>query len=369
MKASTARLSLATALAPAAWGSTYAVTTQWLPPGKPLFTAAVRALPAGLALLAVSRRLPRGRWWWRVAILGTLNIGAFFALLFVTADRLPGGMAAVLGAIQPLIVAGLSPTLLGRRPTRLAYIAGLVGVIGVALVVLQSAKTPDPLGVAAGLGGAASMATGIVLGKRWGLPEGVGVLTFTGWQLFAGGLMLAPAALVLEGVPAQLNLTNFGGYAYLMLVNTLLAYALWFRGGAGLPSTSLSFLSLLSPITAALIGWAALHQSLSPLQLLGLTMALSSTVLGQLRAERRVGADFTRSMGIAPPATQEGIAPRPRYAARIRRRAQTRIFRATPERTSERTSEMPDATSRLTCEATSWPLPGPTSAPVSKPAC
>ncbi len=284
------RLTLATALAPLAWGSTYAVTSQWLPPGEPLLTAAVRALPAGLLLLALTRRLPTGAWWWRAAVLGTLNIGAFFALLFVAAYRLPGGMAAVLGAIQPLIVAGLSLPILGRRPSRLTLLAGLLGVGGVALVVLQAVARPDPLGVLAGLGGAAAMATGIVLGKRWGRPEGVSVLTFTGWQLTFGGLLLAPAALIIEGVPGHLTSTNIGGYLYLAAINTLLAYWLWFRGGAVLPPTALSFLSLLSPVGAAVIGWLALGQSLSPLQLFGLLLALGGTVLGQLRTTATTAA-------------------------------------------------------------------------------
>jgi drug/metabolite transporter (DMT)-like permease len=78
---------------PAVWGTTYIVTTELLPPGRPLLTAALRALPAGLLLLAVTRRLPHGDWWWRAAVLGTLNIGAFFALLFISAYRLPGGVA------------------------------------------------------------------------------------------------------------------------------------------------------------------------------------------------------------------------------------------------------------------------------------
>ena len=283
MQASRTRLALATAVAPLTWGSTYAVTTQWLPAGEPLFTAAVRALPAGLLILPATRSLPRGAvWWWRAAVLGTLNIGAFFALLFIAAYRLPGGMAAVLGAIQPLIVAGLSIPLLRQRPGRLTLLAGAIGVGGVGLVVLQAVARPDPIGIAAGLGGAAAMATGIVLGKRWGRPEGVSVIAFTGWQLTLGGLLLAPAALLLEGLPHHLTATNIGGYAYLAAINTLLAYWLWFRGTAALPSTSLSFLSLLSPVGAAVIGWIALGQQLSPLQLLGLTLALGSTVLGQL---------------------------------------------------------------------------------------
>lgn len=87
-----------TALAPISWGSTYAVATELLPPDRPLFTGVMRALPAGLLLTLLSRRLPKGEWWWKSAVLGALNIGAFFPLLFLAAYRLPGGVAAVLGS-------------------------------------------------------------------------------------------------------------------------------------------------------------------------------------------------------------------------------------------------------------------------------
>jgi probable blue pigment (indigoidine) exporter len=106
---------LLTPVTPAVWGTTYAVTTEFLPPGRPLLAGVLRALPAGLVLLALTRRLPTGIWWWRSAVLGFLNIGLFFALLFVSAYRLPGGMAAVLGAAQPLVVAGLTVLLLTER--------------------------------------------------------------------------------------------------------------------------------------------------------------------------------------------------------------------------------------------------------------
>lgn len=75
----------------------------------------IRALPAGLVLLAVTRRPPHGRWLWRSLLLGTFNIGALFALLFVAAYRLPGGVAATLTAVLPLLVAGLAFLLLGER--------------------------------------------------------------------------------------------------------------------------------------------------------------------------------------------------------------------------------------------------------------
>ena len=116
-------LILTTAIAPALWGTTYLVTTELLPPERPLLAAVVRALPAGLLLVAITRRLPQGIWWWRAFVLGALNIGAFFALLFVAAYRLPGGVAATVGALQPLLVAVLSTGLLGEKMTTRTTVA------------------------------------------------------------------------------------------------------------------------------------------------------------------------------------------------------------------------------------------------------
>jgi probable blue pigment (indigoidine) exporter len=272
-------LTALTAVAPVTWGTTYVVTTEWLPPDRPLLAATVRALPAGLLLVAAGRVLPRGAWWWKAAVLGTLNIGAFFALLFVAAYRLPGGVAAVLGAVQPLVVAALALPLLGQPLRVRTFVLGATGVAGVALVVLTDSARLDPLGVLAGLVATACMGTGVVLTKRWGRP--VPVLAFTGWQLAAGGLLLLPLALAVEGLPATVTPGQVGGFLYLAVVNTALAYVLWLRGIGLLPADRVSFLGLLSPVVAAAAGWVLLGQSLGPVQLAGVVLALGSVVVAQ----------------------------------------------------------------------------------------
>ncbi|MEU3498323.1 EamA family transporter [Kitasatospora cineracea] len=278
-----------TALAPAVWGTTYVVTTELLPPGHPMFAALLRALPAGLIALAVTRALPRGRWWGRAAVLGVLNIGLFLPLLFTAAERLPGGAAATLGAVQPMIVALLAVLVLRQRLSGRRLGWGLVGVVGVGLVVIGPSAALDAVGVAAGLGGAAVMALGVTLTKRWGRPEGVSPLALTGWQLTAGGLFLLPTTFLFEGAPPAVDGRAALGYLWLGLVGGLLTYALWFQGIGSLPVTNVAVLGLLSPLVAAVLGALLLDQTLGPVQLLGFALALASIVAGQL-PERRAGA-------------------------------------------------------------------------------
>ncbi|MGQ4334428.1 EamA family transporter, partial [Streptomyces hayashii] len=297
---------LLTALAPVSWGTTYAVTTEFLPADRPLFTGLMRALPAGLLLLALGRVLPRGVWWGKAAILGALNIGAFFPLLFLSAYRLPGGMAAVVGSVGPLFVVGLSALLLGQRPTARNLVTGVVAASGVSLVVLKAAGALDGLGVLAALASTASMSAGTVLTKTWGRPDGVGPLALAGWQLTAGGLLIAPLAFLVEGPPPALDGRAVGGYLYLALANTAVSYWLWFRGIGRLSATQVTFLAPLSPLTAAVVGWAALGQGLTPVQLAGMALAFGATVAGQLgaggsRAGRRT-ADTADTSPRTPPA-------------------------------------------------------------------
>lgn len=274
---------LLTALAPVMWGTTYIVTTEFLPADRPFLTAMLRALPAGLLLVLLSRRLPRGSWWWRSAVIGTLNIAAFFALLFIATYRLPGGVAAVAAAVGPLATAGATLLILHQKVRLRTWLLGLTGVAGVAMVVLSAEARLDLVGALAGVGGSVSMAIAVVLTKRWGMPAGAGPAALAGWQLTAGGLLLIPLAFAVEGAMPVFTTGNLFGYIYLGLVNTALGYWLWFRGIGRLSVVPLSFLGLLSPLTAATVGWIVLGETFTVWQTAGFAVALGATVAAQLQ--------------------------------------------------------------------------------------
>lgn len=285
---------LLTALAPAIWGSTYLVTTEALPAGYPVSLAVLRALPAGLVLLAITRTLPPLPWLGRVFALGALNFAVFWTLLFVAAYRLPGGVAATLGSLQALMVIALARGLLGTQVRLLAVFAAAAGVLGVALLLLGPDAALDPVGLAAGIGGAASMAAGTVLSRKWQPP--VPALTFTAWQLTAGGILLLPAALLLEPPLPALTAVNLAGLAWLGLIGAALTYWIWFRGVARIEPGAVSMLGMMSPVTAVVLGWVWLGEALSPIQTAGAAIVLGSVWLGQ-RANRPGSVGLSLRLG------------------------------------------------------------------------
>lgn len=258
-----------TSLAPVIWGSTYIVTTQTLPADMPLLASVIRALLAGLILLLCCRVRPQGMWWLKLSVLGFLNIGLFFYCLFAAAYFLPGGLASLVMSCQPIIVMVIGAAVFKHKLSAIHILSAVVGVAGIGLLVLNSANGLNLQGVAVGLLGTTSMATGILLTKHWGRPESMSLLAFTGWQLTLGGLMLLPAALWLEPLPSGLTLTNVLGYAWLSLAGGVFGYFVWFRGIEKLPPVTTSFLGFMSSLSACVLGYLILGQTFTHLQLVG----------------------------------------------------------------------------------------------------
>lgn len=276
---------LITSLGPILWGTTYIVTTEILPPDRPFTAAVLRILPAGLILILYTRSVPPKGEWGRTLILAALNLGFFQAMLFVAAYRLPGGLAAVVGAIQPLLIMGIVWAVDHIRPVRLAAWAAAMGVVGMAALLLSPSSAWDPIGMAAAMAGALGMAVGTYLTRRWRTNQPI--LAFTGWQLFLAGLMIVPVALAFDPPLQSVTVLQASGYAYLCLGGALLAYFVWFRGLGRLSPVAVSSLGLLSPVTAVIVGWVALDQSVKGVSMVGMVAVLASILLVQWASSRR----------------------------------------------------------------------------------
>ena len=300
-------LLIITAFVPMVWGSTYLITSEFLPPNRPFTAALIRVLPAGLLLLLITREFPRKKELSRtcflgyidplsrlkltcvitrefprknelvrIILLGILNIGLFQAMLFVSAYRLPGGLAAILSSTQTIFVLVLTRTVAKKATPASAWLAALMGIIGIILLVASPSTTFDVIGILAALTGAVAMACGIFFTSMG--TSSLSTLAMTGWQLLVGGIFLLPITLLTEEPLPPLTPANIGGYAFLCLVGTALAYCVYFHGLSKLPPAVIASLGPLSPVTAFILGWIFLGQDMTPLSMLGFVLVLASIV-------------------------------------------------------------------------------------------
>ncbi|MFF3005299.1 EamA family transporter [Kitasatospora sp. NPDC057940] len=276
---------LLTAVAPLAWGANYYVTHAYLPADRPLWGAALRALPAGLVLLTLSRRRPHGPWWWRSALLGLLNTAVFFVLLYLASQLLPTSTAATVMAASPLAMLLTAWALAGQRPHRAHLVGAVAGLGGVALTLLGAGGAVSGAGLAASVAAMLVSCVGYVLAARW--REGADPLAVTSWQLTAGGLMLLPLAAAAEGAPPAMDARTLPAFGYVALVATALAFALWFAGLRHLPAGTVGLLGLLNPLAGVLLGAGLAGEGLGARQVCGLALVLAGVLLGRPRGPAR----------------------------------------------------------------------------------
>lgn len=261
---------LIAALTPIFWGSTYSIVSLWLTDLSPLWVATWRALPAGIVLLllmpkdlrAIPVSLPK------LISLSFFNITAFFSLLFIAAYRLPGSVAGTLAATLPLQLLLINWIFYKQKPAITWLSLSLIGLMGISLLLSPSAEL-DMIGVLAALGATLLIAASTLWVQTWQASNIVGL---TGWQLLIGGLLLIPIAWIVEG-PIQLpTISQFPALIWLSMINSLLAYLIWFWSLKHLGSHVIGLLSLLNPIAAVSLGVLFVSETLSLTQWFGISL-------------------------------------------------------------------------------------------------
>ena len=155
------------------------------------------------------------------------------------------------------------------------------GIAGVCLLLGAGSTAVDLRGVAASVAALTMSSCGYVLAKKWGRADGP--LATTSWQLIAGGLVLVPFAVIFEGAPPSLDGPAFGGFAYVGLVATALAFTAWFTGLRHLSAATVGLIGLLNPVTGVLLGVLVSGDVLTVRQVVGLALVLLGIALSQLR--------------------------------------------------------------------------------------
>ena len=211
----------------------------------------------------------------RVALVGLVMNALQFGLMYVAFDLgLGATLASLFHALSPVLTALLAAGLLGERVSRLQVLGFVVGVAGVLLVLgADLGHAGGPVAVLIGCLSMLTLSLG-TLGQRW-----IGAQPDLLWSAAVQFAVSAPPLLVLgwttEGAwPVTDPRGAVVSVLFLAIVNSIVGMVLLstlvLRGGSG-AAASLFFLS--PPVTAVL-AWLVLDESLSPVQLVGLVVAV-----------------------------------------------------------------------------------------------
>lgn len=268
------------------WGSTYLAIRVAVETIPPFLGAGIRFIIAGLIVAAYLQL--RGRL--DLAMIGRRELAASALVggllllggngLVMTAEKtVPSGLAALLIASEPLFIVVLR-IVVGQRISRTTLASIVVGLVGVAVLVLPAAG--GGIGALTGplilLVASLSWATGSFSSQRLPLPRDP--LVSTSLQMLLGGLLLCAASVALGEAgavrPAEISLASAAALGYLVVFGSLVGFTAytWLLHHA--PVSTVSTYAYVNPVVAVFLGWAILGEQISTPILVGAAIIVAS---------------------------------------------------------------------------------------------
>jgi len=262
------------------WGGSFFFAEIALESLPPLTIVTLRvglaAITLWLVVLALKLPIPNSTPIWIAFLtMGLLNNVLPFSLIVWGQSQISSGLAAILNATAPLfgvIVAGI--LLRDESATPLKIMGVVVGFAGVIVMMdLSSIATSSLLAQLAILAAALSYACASVYGRRF-KATGLNPILVAAGQVTGSTLLLLPIALWVDGndpyanVPAQV----WAAIISLAVFSTAAAYILYFKLLASAGATNILLVTLLVPVSAILLGWLFLEESLQTPHVIGMAM-------------------------------------------------------------------------------------------------
>jgi drug/metabolite transporter (DMT)-like permease len=239
-------------------------------------------LAAALVLVAVARRAPRPSWraWRRQAALGTLCQAGYLIFVFEGVSRgVHGGTAALIAALQPLLVATVAGPLLDERSSARMWGGMLLGLAGVVIVVsgdLGVNRTPWWTYLLP-TSGMLCLASGTVLARRLRPPEDL-FQTIMMQSVVTAVLMMGPALVSGQaGPPADWHFWR--AIAWLLVLASLGGYVMYVFVNKTEGPTIVSTLLYLTPPTTMLWAFLMFGEPVTSVRLLGLFVSAVGVVI------------------------------------------------------------------------------------------
>ena len=245
----------------------------------------VRTLVGGLLLTAIvllrggfDREAVRAER--RDLLFGGVALGLNWVALFTAYRLLNVSLATLIYYAGPMLVLLFSPLLFGESltPQKIAAVA----IVAAGLFCITGSITSAGMsltGLLAAVLSALFYASLIIFNKRIVKTGGMQTAAL---ELDVAFVVVLIYVLLTAGIPHPLK-ADIPYLLVLGLVNTGIAYMLYFTGLQKLPGQSVALISYVDPVSALVFSALLLHETMTPLQMLGAVLIIGGALLGELR--------------------------------------------------------------------------------------
>ena len=281
------------------WGSTYLAIAFVVETMPPLLAAGARFITAGGALIAflVARdrwrqrrgaataeglRWPRRVEWRTAVIVGTLLLLGGNGMVMLAEQSVPSGIAAVIIATTPIWLSVFDAVLTRRRPSLLAIGGLLVGLAGVAILLMPASGRDafNPAGIGILVLAAICWSSGSLYARRGPLPANH--LLSTGMEQLAGGMVLLAVGTAIGEVgqfnPAAVTTQSLLGLGFLIIFGSLLAFTayVWLLNHVAV--TTVATYAYVNPVVAVALGFVFRGETLSLRSIVAASLVIGAVV-------------------------------------------------------------------------------------------
>jgi drug/metabolite transporter (DMT)-like permease len=264
------------------------------------YRLALAALTVGAIALATRRPgvfRPQG------AAPGLVGLGlvlaAHWSLYFLTIKLASVAVAVVTVYTAPLMIALVAPFFLPERWSLVAIAALVPASIGIVLIAFtgDAGGHVRPAAIASGLGAGALYAALVIAGKR--LRMRLHPVTFAFWAYAVAAVALVPF-LGFAGRVLPSSWSELGALALLGIVFTGVSGVLYVTLLGHVTAQAIGVLAFVEPVSASLLAWAFLDESLGSAVLVGGALVLLAGAVVVLREPADAAAVEVPALGSAP---------------------------------------------------------------------
>ncbi|MCF3974307.1 DMT family transporter [Paracoccus salsus] len=269
------------------WASAFTTTRMIVTEAPPLLSLALRfALSGGIGILIALamgetwRKLTPGQWR-AVVILGLCQNALYLGLNWVAMQWIEAGLASIIAATMPLMVAFLGWSVLGERLRPMGIAGLLLGLVGVSIIMgvrLQGGS--DPVGIAMGF--LAALALAIAALTVRGASGSGNVMMVVGLQMLVGSISLAVIGPFFESWQVTVTPRLAWAFAYTVFVPGLAATWVWFMLVGRIGAVRAATFHFLSPFFGVTIAALVLGERLGLSDVLGVAIIMAGILAVQL---------------------------------------------------------------------------------------